>query len=365
MVTQIFPSKTPEAAYPDLLRMGHVFVTSMGQRAFVDGLYGALDLAFGGDGWYYVINKTDPRGRLFERVRFAKFDFEGVFEPNIYLSVNGEYEQWDEENFPGPVCCDSDRNGTLFFTDEHANKVVTLGIDGVVTNHWGEAGDGPGQLNAAGGIEWQPDGTLWVVSSRSSRVQQFTLDGEYIRGFGEKGSDPGQLDYPWGVSVDKFDGSVLVADWRNDRVQRFSPDGELLHVFDTLGPDKIPLKRPSDVTVDNHGDVYVCDRGNDRIVQFNHRGLFIETMIGDAPMNELGARRLLTNPDMLRWRDYIPDLDREKRFWRPTTVNVDEDFRVFVVDAARFRVQVYRKTFKELSPGQIDPVDTYTDPKIN
>ena len=365
MVTQIFPPKTPEAAYPDLLRMGHVFVTSMGQRAFVDGLYGALDFAFGGDGWYYVLNKTDPRGRLFERVRFAKFDFDGVFDPNVYLSLDGEYEKWDEENFPGPVCCDSDRNGTIFFTDEHANKVVTLGTDGVVTNHWGEAGDGPGQLNAAGGIEWQPDGTLWVVSSRSSRVQQFTLDGEYIRGFGEIGSEPGQLSYPWGVSVDKFDGSVLVADWRNDRVQRFSPDGELLHVFDTLGPDKVPLKRPSDVTVDNHGDVYVCDRGNDRIVQFNHRGLFIETMIGDAPMNELGARRLLTNPDMLRWRDYIPDLDREKRFWRPTTVSVDEDFRVFVVDAARFRVQVYRKTFKELEPGQIDPVDTYTDPKIN
>ena len=35
---------------------------------------------------------------------------------------------------------------------------------------------------------------------------------------------------------------------------------------------------------------------------------------------------------------------------------MDEDFRVFVVDAAHFRVQVYRKTFKELSPGQIDPV---------
>ena len=62
---------------------------------------------------------------------------------------------------------------------------------------------------------------------------------------------------------------------------------------------------------------------------------------------------------------HILDLDREKRFWRPTTVSVDDEFRVFVVDAARFRVQVYRKNIKELTPGQIDPVDTYTDPKIN
>ena len=31
-------------------------------------------------------------------------------------------------------------------------------------------------------------------------------------------------------------------------------------------------------------------------------------------------------------------------------MSVDDEFRVFVVDAARFRVQVYRKTFKELTP---------------
>ena len=110
MVTQIFPTKTPEAAYPDLLRMGHVFVTSMGQRAFVDGLYGALDFAFGGDGWYYVLNKTDPRGGLFERVRFAKFDFEGVFDPNIYLSIDGQYDEWDEG--------DLSRTGLLRFRQE-------------------------------------------------------------------------------------------------------------------------------------------------------------------------------------------------------------------------------------------------------
>ena len=100
MVTQIFPPKTPEAAYPDLLRMGHVFVTSMGQRAFVDGLYGALDFAFGGDGWYYVLNKTDPRGRLFERVRFAKFDFDGVFDPNVYLSPGRGVREVGRREFP-------------------------------------------------------------------------------------------------------------------------------------------------------------------------------------------------------------------------------------------------------------------------
>lgn len=345
--------------------MGHVFVTSVGHRNFDDGFYGALDVAFGGDGWYYVLNKVDPRLRLFSKVRFAKVDINDQYEPNIFLTVDGTPEDFDEERFPGPVCCDSDQRGTLFMTDEHANKVALVSTDGTVQRSWGESGDGPGQLNAPSGIAWLPDDTVWVVSTRSSRVQQFTRDGKYLRGFGEFGSEPGQMNYPWGVSVDPIDGSVLVADWLNDRVQRFSPDGELMHVFDTLVPGKAPLKRPSDVAVDAHGDVYVCDRGNDRVVQFNHRGLFIESLYGDAPMTERGANRLMANPDMLRWRDYIPDLEREKRFWRPISLKVDDQFRVFVVDAARFRMQIYQKKFRELGPGQIDPVETYTDPKIN
>ena len=351
--------------YPDLLRMGHVFVTSFGQRHINEGLYGLIDMTIGGDGWYYALCKRDNSRNILERVSFTKVNLEDQYEPNIYLSFDGEYDNYDEEQFPSPACCESDRNGTLFLTDEHRNKVVLIKTDGAVQSSWGKSGDGPGELNAPSGIVYLPDDTLWVVSTRSSRVQQFTRNGKYIRGFGEFGTKPGQLNYPWGVAIDPVDGSVLVADWRNDRVQRFTPDGDLLHIFDSLVPSKPSLNRPSSVAVDTHGDVYVCDRGNDRVVQFNPRGLFIESLTGDAPMTERGADRLMSNPDMLRWRDYIPDLEREKRFWRPVSVKIDDEFRVFVSDAARFRVQVYKKTFRTLETHQIDPVETYTDPKVN
>jgi len=36
-----------------------------------------------------------------------------------------------------------------------------------------------------------------------------------------------------------------------------------------------------------------------------------------------------------------------------------------VIDSGRFRMQIYRKTFRELSEEQIDSADTYADPKIN
>jgi hypothetical protein len=361
------PTESPESLekYPTLLRMGHRFETSIGQRLIVDGFYGAMDFVFGGDGWFYVLNRYDSNPQ-WPRIRIAVCNIDDEFPKNIEPLINGQPQVRGEEAYESPVFCDSDQQGTMFFTDERANKVVALSVKtGDVTNDWGESGDEPGQLNAPSGIQYQADGTMWIVSSRSSLVQHFTADGEYLGGFGEVGSEPGQMSYPWGVAIDPIDGSVVVADWRNDRVQRFTPEGELLQVIDDLGRDAGSLKHPSDVAIDAHGDLYVCDRGNDRVVQFNRAGLFIEALHGDAVMTERGADKLMANPDMLRWRDHIVDLGREKLFWKPTAIKVDDDFGVYVIDTGRYRMQVYRKTFRELSPDQIDPADTYTDPKIN
>jgi sugar lactone lactonase YvrE len=350
--------------YPTLLRMGHRYETSVGQRLIVDGLYGGMDLAFAGDGWIYILNKyaSSPQ---YPRVRFAVCNLDDQFPRNIVPTIDGQPQQHGKEVYPSPVCCDSDGKGTLFFTDEHANKVVLMNTDGDVMDAWGEPGDGRGQFDAVAGIAYTPDGTIWVTNTRSHRIQNFTRGGKLLREFGSIGAEPGQLNHPWGIGVDPVSGEVLVADWRNDRVQRFSPDGKVLQVIAEAGRTKGKLNRPSDVTVDAHGDVYICDRGNDRVLQYNPRGLFIESFIGDATMNERGADKLMANPDMLRWRDHIVDLDREKRFWKPTTVKVDDQFRVYILDQGRFRLQVYRKTFRELQPGQVDAPETYNDPKIN
>ncbi len=359
--------QVPTAEYPTLLRMGHRFETSFGQRLVIDGLYGGLDLAFPGDGWIYVLNRFISVD--YPRVRFAVCNLQDEFPKNIVPTIDGKPQEHDNEAFPSPVMCDSDGQGTLYFTDEQANKVVALDTEGNVLHSWGEKGDGPGQLHAPSGICFAPDRTLWVANTRSHRVQNFSTDGTLIREFGSFGTAVGQLNHPWGVAVDPINGTVLVADWRNDRVQRFTPEGEHLQTLDSAGPNapagKEHMNRPSDVTVDAHGDVYVCDRGNDRVLHYNPRGLFIESFYGDAVMTERGADKLMANQDMLRWRDHIVDLDREKRFWKPTAVKVDNDFRVYVLDQARYRVQVYRKTFRVLQPGEVEPAETYTDPKIN
>ena len=368
-MTTVQPLQTPAPEllekYPALLRMGHRFETSIGQRLIVDGFYGAMDFVFGGDGWFYVLNRYDSSAQ-WAKIRIAQCNIDDEFPKNLEPLIDGEPQVKGEEQFFSPVFCDGDQNGTMYFTDERANKVIAMSTEtGDVTDTWGVQGDDPGMLNAPSGITYMPDGTMWIVCSRSSRVQHFTSSGEFIEGFGEVGSEPGQMSFPWGVAIDPVDGSVVVADWRNDRIQRFTPEGDLLQVINELGRDAGTFDRPSDVAIDAHGDLYVCDRGNNRVVQFNRAGLFIEELRGDAVMTERGADKLMANPDMLRWRDHIVDLGREKLFWKPTAVKIDDKFGVYVIDSGRYRMQVYRKTFRELADEQIDPPENYMDPKIN
>lgn len=70
-----------------------------------------------------------------------------------------------------------------------------------------------------------------------------------------------------------------------------------------------------------------------------------------AAMTERGADNLIANPDMCLWKDHIIDLDREKRYWKPSAVKVDDVLRLCVIDAGRYRMQVYRKKFPGAPAG--------------
>jgi DNA-binding beta-propeller fold protein YncE len=284
------------------------------------------------------------------------------YDDDIFFTQDGKPDPYNNEFLPSWVMCVLDSENRLFVTDEHANVVAMFSTSGDTLGYWGEHGEGAGQLNGPSGIALDADENLWVVSSRNHRVEHFTREGEYLGGWGEHGTEPGQFSYPWGVAVDPVNGTILVADWRNDRIQRFSPEGEALQVIGKSGTGEGELNRPGGVVVDKFGDIYVADRSNHRVLMFNHRGMFVESLLGDAVMNERAISKLMTNPDMLRMRDNIINLDREKRLMHPTSVRVDDEGRIYVVDSGRYRIQVYRKLCRVLGPEEVDPPTMHIDP---
>lgn len=356
---------TNPGTYPTLLRLGHRYETSLGQLNALGRLRGAVDLILGHDGWIYVLNRGGelPAHARLRIVRLNSRD-EG-YDSEVAPDPEKTPAAPQKGSLAAPVMGALDRDGVFFITDEKANTVNLFKTTGETVGCWGETGARPGQLNGPAGIALDADDTLWIVDSRNHRVQHFTRDGQFLTAWGEPGSQPGQLNFPWGLAIDPIDGTLVVADWRNDRIQRFSREGKRLMTFGRSGNGDGELNRPSGVTVDRHGDVYVADRNNHRVLLFNRRGLFVETLIGDATLNDQGIQRLMGNPNMLRQRDNVSNLDREKRFKFPTAVKTSVDGLVFILDAGRHRIQVYRKLCRVLRADEADPPELHVDPMLN
>lgn len=359
------PRAAVQDAYPTLFRRGHQYEIALGQRLALGGFKGPMDVAFGPDGWLYVMNRYPNDGQL-AGVRWVQvnvhddgYEFEVVPKdpPGKPGSVGHEWLS----GLQMTVC---DSNGVLYSADEHRHVVVRCRTTGETVGHWGSQGTEPGELNGPTGMCLDTDETLWIVNTLNHRVDHYTQDGQWLGGFGKFGTGPGELNFPWGVAIDPISGTVVVGDWRNDRVQRFSRTGEHLQIIGRPGHGVGELHRPAGVAVDSHGDIYVADRGNNRVLSFNYRGMFIESFIGDAVINERGMRKVLTNLVMVRMRDNIEDLDREKRLKSPVSVRVDNKGRVYIVDTGRYRIQVYRKWCKVLGDGEVDPPTLHVDPVL-
>jgi hypothetical protein len=96
------------------------------------------------------------------------------------------------------------------------------------------------------------------------------------------------------------------------------------------------------VAVDGHGDIYVCDWGNNRVQLFNQEGRYIWKFLGDASLSRVSRTYMMTNAMPNRLRE-MGKLEEEKYLRRPRSVRVDDQFRLFIPDYESYRVQIYEK----------------------
>jgi hypothetical protein len=119
----------------------------------------------------------------------------------------------------------------------------------------------------------------------------------YSSSFGGAGSEPGKLERPFGVAVNEVTigkvGDVYVVDRGNNRVEWFSPEGkELKGEFDGHETPAGSFLEPTAIAIDDSanpldpsaGDVYVLDEGHNVVDKFDANGKYIDTII---PRKEL------------------------------------------------------------------------------
>ncbi len=301
------------------------------------GFWSPQDMALGDNGVIYVINRgAEELGQRISRVTL-EHQFLGQF--GAYGRGDGQFV------WPRSIALDSD--GNVFATDDFLNRVSVFGAEGAFLSSWGQPGSGEGRFNGPAGIAFDDkregaDGSVVIADSLNHRIQRFTAEGEYLGGFGGHGDGDGRLDMPWGLCIGG-DGAIYVADWKNNRVQKFDADGNFLLKFEASGSGLGALRGPTGVAVDSEGDVYVADWGNHQVQVYAPDGRFIASLVGDAQQPSPWTQTYIdANPDIIKARRRV-DLEPEWRFRRPVAVKVDENDRIYVLEAARHRMQVYDK----------------------
>jgi hypothetical protein len=112
--------------------------------------------------------------------------------------------------------------------------------------------------------------------------------------FGSAGSGPGQFVEPGGIAVNEASGEVFVADRGNNRIERFDSAGGFLAAFNGSGAPTGAIGAPVAIAVDNSpsassGNVYVTDVTHAVVDKFDHEGNYVGQIAGtsEAPFGEL------------------------------------------------------------------------------
>jgi tripartite motif-containing protein 71 len=280
----------PKSAYRYKARWGH-YGTGRGALAYPRAI--AVDPA----GLLYVTNTGNDRIDVFDRSGglLRSFGSSG--------RANGQFNT--------PLGVGADASGIRAVADSVNGRVQLLNPDGSVATVWGSVAPGPTILRNPVAVAFDAAGNGYVLDKRRARILVFDrTTGLLRRTIASQGSGPGRLRDPSALAITPG-GTIYVADTGNERIARFTiggrylgsrtdagpavgiavtPDGSRIYVndkryirvfdpsgaviteFGGLGRTLGKLSAPAQMTLDAAGNLWVADRGNNRVQQFGPDG---------------------------------------------------------------------------------------------
>ncbi|MCF8720500.1 NHL domain-containing protein [Nitrospina gracilis] len=206
-------------------------------------------------------------------------------------------------NFPAGLCLDPE--GNLYIADRNNHRVRKVDTEGIITTvaGTGEADfgteEGPAveiPLHFPSDVACDSKGHVYISDRSNNRVLKMDPEGQMVTvagvGMAGYGGDFGPaidalLKYPFGIHVDE-NGNLYIADRGNNRVRKVTPDGVIVtvagegtHFFSgDFGPaTRSSLAYPTDVVTDARGNLYIADRNNNRVRKVDENGI-ITTVMG-------------------------------------------------------------------------------------
>jgi DNA-binding beta-propeller fold protein YncE len=159
-------------------------------------------------------------------------------------------------------------NGKIFISEYGDNdRIQVFNRDFKFLYQFGKFGDGPGEFSRPQTMVIDGD-LLYVTDACNHRIDVFKTDGTFVRTMGKVGSAPGEYRFPYGLDEDSH-GNLIVCEFGNNRVQLIDKEtGKGLAMWGSAGRDPGQLAYPWGVVVDKHGRVVAVDSGNNRLQVF-------------------------------------------------------------------------------------------------
>ncbi|CAF0928736.1 unnamed protein product [Rotaria sordida] len=189
------------------------------------------------------------------------------------------------------------------------------------------SGTSNNQLDTPYGIthDWSAN-IFYITDQNNHRVMKYlsnSTSGTVVAGNNGQGMGTTQLNYPLGVYFDSSSNSLLIVNYGAHNVVRWvlGASSWTLVVGNTgvSGSTSTLLFTPFDVTCDSMNNVYVADSGNHRL-QFFFAGQSNGTTVAGIT-GTMGSTSTLLN--------------------QPTSIVVDAQFNIYVVDYANSRIQEF------------------------
>lgn len=254
-----------------------VFLRAWGGNGDAQGQFASpYGIAVSSSGWVYVADSDNHRIQV--------FDADGVFQAEF-----GAYGTGDGA-FRSPRGIDFDTTGALYVVDSLNDRVQKFTVNETnktftFTSKFGASGTGDGQFVQPYDLAVdRANGKVYVADTLNHRLQVFTTAGAFVKVIGTgRGSGLGQFNYPSGVAVDSA-GNLYVADTYNNRVVKYSASGSPMAFYGGAGTGNGQFSSPRGVDINSQGDIIVADTGNHRIQKLAAGGSFLAKWgsLGDA-----------------------------------------------------------------------------------
>lgn len=205
------------------------------------------------------------------------------------------------------------------------------------------------------------EGHLFVVDTGNNRIIKFQANGDYIYAVGGFGWENEEFDRPLDLTV-KTGLDIFIADYHNERICRYDINLNYISSFqaDETTANALQFGFPSSVDISRHGELFISDNENDRILKLNLNGepniTFGDFNWGEGQL-ELPFKIEISQKDLVyvsdRGRDEIVIFDYYgnyiSRFGKdllahPGGLTWSDDGLLFVADSGHHRIVVFDET---------------------